>query len=222
MANINNLFTKVVEKYEVFGSDIVVYNPQHKNNKEIEDTYIKYMEGLKDDNLEGDNKYLLMANLLKILTNIEGIEDVESVAKLLKSAEEENEMSQDLVETFDYIFDILYDTTNTKARMVEKATKVAKVDLINANSKNNLDVITYSQGLALNKKNRNNKSVILDKIKKNETERKTGENKSETVKEVEKQTSKSLDEMNIMELKAELERLELKKRISELKEIVEE
>ena len=222
MANINNLFTKVVEKYEVFGSDIVVYNPQHKNNKEIENTYIKYMEGLKGDNLEGDNKYLVMANLLKILTNIEGIEDVESVAKLLKSAEEENEMSQDLVETFDYIFDILYDTTNTKARMVEKATKVAKVDLINANNKKNLDAITSSQGLALNKKNRNNKTVILDEIKKNETERNAEENKSETIKEVEKQTSKSLDEMNIMELKAELERLELKKKISELKGIVEE
>ena len=202
MANINNLFTKVVEKYEVFGSDIVVYNPQHKNNKEIEDTYIKYMEGLKDDNLEGDNKYLVMANLLKILTNIEGIEDVESVAKLLKSAEEENEMSQDLVETFDYIFDILYDTTNAKARMVEKVTKVAKVDLINANSKKNLDTITYSQGLALNKKKENNKS--------------------ETVKEIETQASKSLDDMTTEELKAELERLELKKRISKLKDIVEE
>ena len=202
MANINNLFTKVVEKYEVFGSDIVVYNPQHKNNKEIEDTYIKYMEGLKDDNLEGDNKYLLMANLLKILTNIEGIEDVESVAKLLKSAEEENEMSQDLVETFDYIFDILYDTTNTKARMVEKVTKVAKVDLINANSKKNLDVITSSQGLALNKKNRNDKTVIT--------------------KEIETHASKSLDDMTTEELKAELERLELKKRISKLKDIVEE
>ena len=202
MANINNLFTKVVEKYEVFGSDIVVYNPQHKNNKEIEDTYIKYMEGLKGDNLEGDNKYLVMANLLKILTNIEGIEDVESVAKLLKSAEEENEMSQDLVETFDYIFDILYDTTNTKARMVEKVTKVAKVDLINANSKKNLDTITSSQGLALNNKK--------------------GNDKSETAKEIETQASKSLDDMTTEELKAELKRLELKKRISKLKGIVEE
>ena len=202
MANINNLFTKVVEKYEVFGSDIVVYNPQHKNNKEIADTYIKYMEGLKGDTLEGDNKYLLMANLLKILTNIEGIEDVESVAKLLKNAEEENEMSQDLVETFDYIFDILYDTTNAKAKMVEKVTKVAKVDLINANSKKNLDVITSSQGLALNKKNRNDKS--------------------ETVKEIETQASKSLDDMTTEELKSELERLELKKRITKLKGIIEE
>lgn len=222
MANINNLFTKVVEKYEVFGSDIVVYNPQHKNNKEIADTYIKYMENLKSDTLEGDNKYLLMANLLKILTNIEGIEDVESVAKLLKNAEEENEMSQDLVETFDYIFDILYDTTNAKARMVEKVTKVAKVDLINANSKKNLDVITSSQGLASHKKNRNDKTVILDEIKKNETERKTEENKSETVKEIEVQTNKSLDDMTTEELKAELERLELKKRITKLKGIVEE
>ena len=203
MANINNLFTKVVEKYEVFGSDIVVYNPQHKNNKEIADAYVEYMEGLKGDTfLEGDNKYLLMANLLKILTNIEGIEDVESVAKLLKSAEEENEMSQDLVETFDYIFDILYDTTNTKARMVEKVTKVAKVDLINTNSKKNLDEITSRQGLALNKKNRNDKS--------------------ETAKEIETQASKSLDDMTTEELKAELERLELKKRISKLKGIVEE
>lgn len=202
MANINSLFTKVVEKYEVFGSDIVVYNPQHKNNKEIADTYIKYMESLNVDALEGNNKYLLMANLLKILTNIEGIDDVDSVAKLLKSAEEENELSQDLVETFDYIFDILYDTTNAKARMVEKVTKVAKVDLINSNSKKNIDAITSSQGLALNKKNRNDKS--------------------ETAKEIEKQASKSLDDMTTEELKDELERLEMKKRISELKDIVGE
>lgn len=222
MANINNLFTKVVEKYEVFGSDIVVYNPQHKNNKEIADTYIKYMESLNGDALEGNNKYLLMANLLKILTNIEGIDDVESVAKLLKSAEEENELSQDLVETFDYIFDILYDTTNAKARMVEKVTKVAKVELINTNSKKNIDVITSSQGLALNKKNRNDKTVIINEIKKNETERKVEESKSETAKEIEKQANKSLDDMTTEELKEELERLEMKKRISELKDIVGE
>lgn len=181
MPNIKDLVVKQVKEYKVFNSDIVVYNPRHKANKEIAEKYIAYMNSLQSDPFTDENKYKFEANLLAILTNIEGLDNPYEFAEVLKgiieNPDSEDDISQDLRDALDFILDIVADTAIETSKNVKNMSKLATIQMNNSESKKVLNKIESSNGMALTKKDRNNKTVILNEIKNKEIERKENEDK---------------------------------------------